>query len=320
MNETIELFSPGSLGTCWYGKYHYMEPWAGCEHACPYCYARSRKAVKNTLSAKGTVFSRPVTLMPENELLAAIQKKTGSGEIDILKLSRYTDIFSPAFVENGLSFKILKILVESKVRRIIITTKGVPDEKIISLMAENGKKFSYNAAARPSSVLTGSPLACFDSGLKSLDARMKAAARIAASGVQTTVHMDPFVAGIDDTDAALGTFLDLLQELKLNRVMFSYLLFSAGIMETMRGALKPDTLESILADYDFQGTHRVLPGQDDTESQSLKNEIIKASVEKTAGELDKRGFEFVLCSLKSVRGLDATKYKRNMICNGTFYA
>lgn len=320
MKETIQLFSPGPLGTCWYGKYHYLEPWVGCEHACPYCYARSRNVVNNTLSEKQTQFNKPVPLYPEETLLKLIKEKADSGEINILKLSRYTDIFTPSFVENGLSFKILNILAKSKINRIIITSKGLPDEKIIKLMADNKDKFSYNAAARPSADLKDSPLRPFDANLKPLNLRMEAAAKVAASGVKTAIHLDPFVAGYDDTDEALNTFFDMLKKLKLNRVMFSYLLLSEGIMGSMRQALGKDFLDKLANDYNFVGTHTVLPNQEDTASQSLKNEIIKKSVEKTAGELDKREFEFVLCSLKSVRGLDVTKYKRNMICDGTFYA
>ncbi|HNW43952.1 MAG TPA: hypothetical protein PKI19_05555 [Elusimicrobiales bacterium] len=320
MTEKIQLFSPGALGTCWYGKYHYLEPWAGCGHNCPYCYARSRAAVSNTLSGLGTAFNKPVALLPEKELLSEISRQANSGKINILKLCRYTDIFTPQFVSSGLALKILDILSASKVSRVIITTKGLPDRKLLNLMSSRKEKFSYNAAARPSGLRKASPLAEFDAALKPLRDRMAAAAELAAAGVQTTIHMDPFVAGIDDETETLETFLDLLRDLKLNRVMFSYLLFSEGIMGTMRAAVAPDALKKIMSDYDFSAGHKVLPGQEDSVSQSLRNEIIRASVEKTAGALDRRGFEFVLCSLKSVRGLDATKYKRNMICDGKFYA
>jgi len=320
MQEKIQLFSPGSLGTCWYGKYHYLEPWAGCAHACPYCYARSRAAVNNTLAGLGATFDRPAPLMEERRLLEEIAREASSGRISILKLCRYTDIFSPGFVENGLALKILDILSSSKINRIIITSKGLPDRKLIDLISARKEKFSYNAAARPSAALKGSPLAAFDAHLKPLDDRLRAAAELCAAGVQTTIHLDPFVAGIDDSGEALGAMLGRLKELGLNRVMFSYLLFSGGIMAPMAEAIGKPALDRILADYDLSGTHKVLPGQEDTASQSLKNDVIKASVEKTAAELDRLGFDFVLCSLKSVRGLDVRKYKRNMICDGKFYA
>lgn len=318
--EKIELFSPGALGTCWYGKYHYLEPWAGCGHACPYCYARSRAPVRNSLASLHTVFERPAPLMEEKALLAAIKERAESGEISILKLCRYTDIFTPEFVKNGLSFKVLDLLSASRVKRIIITTKGLPDGELIRLMSERREKFSYNAAARPSALAAGSPLARFDAGLAPLQPRLEAAAALAAAGVQTTVHLDPFVAGYDDAGDALPPFLDRLQALKLDRVMFSYLLFSPGMMEAMRACVPQEHLGRILADYDMETGHTVLPGNEDSVSHSLRNEVIRASVERTAAELDRRGFEFVLCGLKSVRGLDARKYRKNMICDGKFYA
>lgn len=320
MEETIELFSKGPLGTCWYGKYHYMEPWTGCEHSCPYCYARSRNVVRNTLKQKNTAFDRPVPLYPEDELLERVRNTANSGEIGILKLSRYTDILTPCFVENGLSYKLLEILAESKINRIILTTKGLPDEKLIQLFAEKKEKFSYNLAVRPSAALPSAPLHCLDKNLKPLPDRLDAAAKISASGVKTTIHLDPLVAGIDDTPEALESFMDMLKERNLNRVMFSYLLFSSGMMPSMEESVPHELLERIKADYDFSKTRSVLPGQEDTASQPLKNEAIKASAEKVANALDSRGFDFVLCSLKSIKGFDHTKYKRKMICDGTFYA
>ncbi|MCR4820286.1 MAG: hypothetical protein K5838_04080 [Elusimicrobiales bacterium] len=320
MSETIELFSKGPLGTCWYGKYHYMEPWTGCEHSCPYCYARSRKIVLNTLEEKKTQFNRPVPLFPEEELLRRIKEKADSGEIDILKLSRYTDIFTPSFAGNGLSYQVIKTLAESKIRRIIITTKGIPDEQSLQLMEKYKEKFSYNEAVRPSAALNPAPLESLDRGLKKLSDRLDAAARLNAAGVKTTIHLDPMVAGIDDSEEAITAFLDMLRERRLNRVMFSYLLFSSGMMPAMKEAMPAELLKKIMADYDFTGTRSVLPGQEDTASQALKNEAIKASAEKMADALNSRGFEFVLCSLKSVKGFNHNKYKKNMICDGTFYA
>ncbi|KKU12116.1 MAG: hypothetical protein UX17_C0056G0002 [Parcubacteria group bacterium GW2011_GWC2_45_7] len=156
--ETLELFVPGCIGTCWYGKYHYMEPWAGCAHDCPYCYARFRSPVKNSVKNLGASFNGPRPLFPEAELLDRIEKEANSGKINILKLCRFTDMFTPEFVENGLAFKVLSVLVKSKVKRIIITTKGLPDAKLLGLIAANPEKFSYNAAVRPSAINKNNPL------------------------------------------------------------------------------------------------------------------------------------------------------------------
>lgn len=313
---SLELFSPGSLGTCWYGRYHYLEPWAGCDHACPYCYARSRTTVQDALAALETPFEHPKPLFDRPELLRKIAEEAESGQIDTVKLCRYTDILTPRFVADGLSYEILRILAESKVRRLILTTKGVPDAPIRELLQRHKEKFSYNAAARP-----GRPgLAGFEAGLAPREERLQAAAELNRAGVQTTIHMDPFVAGSDDRDEALLPFLDDLRRLGLNRVMFSYLLLSEPIMASVQEALTPEALQDLLARYDMQAPRQVLPRQEDTVSHSLRHESLKESVEKVATVLTERGFEFVLCSLKSVRGLDARKFPRAMLCDGKFYA
>lgn len=258
--------------------------------------------------------------MPEASLLEQIEKTANSGEISVLKLSRYTDIFTPLFVQNGLAYKVLEILAKSKIKRIIITTKGIPCEKTLELLAKYKEKFSYNAAARPSAALAPAPLHCLDKNLLPLNKRLDAAAKLALAGLKVSIHMDPMVANIDDTKPALDKFFNLLKDKKLNRVMFSYLLFSEGMLSAMKEAMPEELLSKIMADYDFSGSRSVLPNQEDTSSQALKNEIIKGSVIKVADELERRGFDFVLCSLKSVKGFDRTRYKKNMICDGTFYA
>ena len=316
----VELFSPGSLGTCWYGKYHYLEPWVGCEHNCPYCYSRSRISVRESLRKHGTKFDCPIPLLPPEQLLRAIDKEANSGLINIVKLSRYTDIFTPQFVQNGLSHAILEVLAKSKVKRIIITTKGLPSSEIIRLMTDNAAKFSYNAAFRPSGLLPESPLAAFDSHLNPIEERLQAAQQIQSGGCLTTIHCDPFVAGIDDAPEALYPFLELLKKYHLNRVMWSYLLFSPGIMEEVRRAVPAADLDKILSRYNTETGRQVLPNQEDTISWAQNNETALKSVDTVAQALIAGGFQFVLCSLKSIKGLDLSKYPRTMLCDGKFYA
>lgn len=314
MTEKLELFTKGCLGTCWYGKYHYLEPWAGCGHDCPYCYARFRGQVKDKLAELGTTFEKPKPLFPEEELLRRIKETANSGEIGILKLCRFTDIFTPEFVKNGLALKVLRTLVGSKVSRIIITTKGLPDQALIELISANPKKFSYNAAARPLSEVV------FEKNLAPLEARLAAAARISAAGVRTTVHMDPFVAGFDDQEKPLKEFLGGLKALGLNRVMFSYLLINEEMLGSLAGALAPALLAAVKSVYDIGSSKQYLPGQENTNYWAIKPEVKRASVEQTAALLDAMGFEFVLCSLKNTPGLDTTKFKGTKLCDGKFYA
>jgi DNA repair photolyase len=314
--KEIELFTPGCLGTCWYGKYHYFEPWAGCGHDCPYCYARFRAPVKASLSRLGTPFEEPRTLYPEEELLRRTAERAASGEISILKLCRYTDIFTPSFVGSGLSLKLLDALTgpASRISRVIITTKGLPDKDIIDLIRSRPAKFSYNAAVRPGTAVS------FDRALLPAGERLAAAAAIQAGGVLTTVHMDPFVPGFDDESAALKPFLEGLKKLGLNRVMFSYLLLSGEMAAPLEKELPPAVFAALKDNYDLAESRQYLPRQADTVYWAIRPEVKRASVEKTAAMLNDMGFDFVLCSLKNTPGLDTTKFKGTKLCDGKFYA
>ena len=319
--EKVDLFAPGSLGTCWYGKYHYMEPWVGCGHSCPYCYARSRRSVHNSLEELHGEFARPTLQMPRQQLLEAIEKGVNSGEMHILKLCRFTDIFTPGYVADGLSYEIMEILAKSKLDRVIITTKGVPDGRTIELLAANPKMFSYNVAVHPAGMWADSPIKGLDAHLLDTVKRLEAAAEVKKGGALTTVHLDPFVAAIDDDPRALTPFLAELKRLGLNRVMWSYLLLSGGITASMSEALAPEVWQELQDRYDLLGARQILPTQDDTVSYATKEPIFLESVDKVYNALKEGGFEFVICSLKNVETLkNLKKYPLKTFCNGTFYA
>ncbi len=311
--KKISLFSKGCLGTCWYGKYHYMEPWAGCSNDCFYCYARFRKNVSLSLKEKRTSFEKPVPLFEPGLLLKKIKRETFSGRIKILKLCRFTDIFAQEFVENGLTAEILSILAASKVERIIITTKGLPSPEIEGIIAAYPAKFSYNFAIRPRNNLR------LEAAAPPLEERIYAASRIASYGVRTTAHLDPFAAGFDD-GACLERLLAKLSKAKVKRAMFSYLLLSPEIIDCLERRSGPALTKRLVALYDTGVSRKYLPGQQDTIYFSLKPEAKKISVSKTAAALEKAGFDFVLCSLKSGAGAVACGVKRERLCDGTFYA
>jgi DNA repair photolyase len=312
--ENVELFAKGCLGTCWYGKYHYLEPWVGCGHNCPYCYGRFRSAVIHTLTKLQAKFTSPKPLYPPDELLQKIHTSANFGEINILKLCRYTDIFTPPFVKNGLSEEILRILAYSKVSRIIITTKGLPSDSIVKLITSHASKFSYNAAAKPITAAT------LERTLTDLDARLETASRIGRSGVLTTIHMDPFLPGFDDKTEALKPFLDKLGSLGLKRIMFSYLLLSNKIAQSIGQSIDSAVFDRIQSLYDTDLARRCLPSQEETEYWSLKAHEKHKSVEKTAALLEEMGFNYVLCSVKNTPGFDFSGLKRSRLCDGNFYA
>jgi len=215
--NVIRLIEPGFLKACWHGKYHYLEPWIGCEHDCLYCYGRSRQVVNDSLVYYQTVFNRPLTLYTPEILLEKMRQAIKKNKVKILKLSRYTDIFIPKFVHNGFTYALLNELCQSSVKRIIMTTKGIPNEEIVSLIKKYSDKFSYNAVIKPQCEYLLEP------NTPTNEEKLKILSELDQAGLQCTVHMDPLVFGLSMTKEDWYNFLKQIQSFGLNRIIFSYL-------------------------------------------------------------------------------------------------
>jgi DNA repair photolyase len=312
--KSLELATPGCLGTCWYGKYHYVEPWVGCEHDCHYCYARYRSNVVAALAERQTTFCRPRPFYPPDELIARLRQRLSKGDIHIVKLSRFTDPLQPEFVESGLAAEVLETLALSPAERIIITTKGIPDDRILELMARHCAKFSYNAVAKPDSGVY------LENCAPPVEERLRAAVAVQRSGVRTTIHMDPLAPGLEDDPAELEKFLNNLKSLGLNRVMFSLLLLSDEMVADVATRLCQPECERLLAGFDRASERQYLKNQSDTCYFAARPDAARRCIEIVSSKLRELSFEFVLCSLKNVG--EGFKVDRNECprCDGTFYA
>lgn len=310
----MELFAPGCLGTCWYGRYHYMEPWVGCEHDCDYCYARYRSVVSRSLAERATTFDRPVPILEPDLLDKTIRNRLSVGDIEILKLSRFTDVFGTTLLGEGLAYRVLRAVVESPVRRVIITTKGVPDSRTLALIADHKDRFSYNVVAKPASSLT------FEKRVPPVAARLAVAQELQHRGVLTTVHMDPLVPGFEDAPAEVDRFLDTLRGLGLSRVMFSLLLLCDPMVEDLRRRAGSATADNILSLCDRSDIQQYLPDQAETASFSFRPEVQRSCVETIARALKAGRFAYVLCSLKNTQALTDIDPALCPPCDGSFYA
>lgn len=309
----FELISDGCLGTCWYGKYHYIEPWVGCEFNCAYCYARFRTPVTKKLETLNTHFLKPVPLMDGDLLLKTLAKQIVERKVEIAKLSRYTDVFSPSMVKNGFSYQVFRTILESPVKRVILTTKGVPDNRIMDLFVEYKHRISYNLAVKP---ITAFP---FEGDVPPLTDRLEAASEMSRRGIQTTVHMDPIVVGVEDREELLVNFLNLLQKYRLNRVMFSYLLVNDQILSVLKERFGEGVASRLLTMFE-EKPRQMLPSEEETSYISYKQKLKKDSIEKISRILRERNFEFVLCSLKSGKGKLQLNTSECPLCDGEFYA
>lgn len=310
------FFVPGCLGTCWYGKYHYLEPFTGCQHDCVYCYAKGRNDVLKKLAQLGNCFADPQIGMSEEAALAAMKKQIDSDpKIHTIKLSRFTDILCKKFVDNGYSYKVLKLLCDHpQIKRIIITTKGIPNEQILDLIKKYPQKFSYSAAIKPAASI------CMETNVPSREERIRYAAEIKKAGALVTIHMDPLIVGYEDTEEVLRPFFQALKDAGLNRVMFSYLLYDYTIAKNIIAKFGEEFFTKLKENY-LHNDRQILPNQSDTVSYALKHEVKLESVKRISALMREYGFDFVVCGLKSSEKDDVADLKKHShVCDGKFYA
>ncbi len=98
--------------------------------------------------------------------------------------------------------------------------------------------------------------------------------------------------------------------------MFSYLLVNAPILDEMRREFGAEFVSRMSAQF-TDSEIQMLPRQRDTFYASLKPEVKAASVRAISALLTQKGFDFVLCSLKS--GSNAADCG-SRLCDGSFYA
>lgn len=310
------FFVPGCLGTCWYGNYHYLEPFTGCQHDCVYCYAKGRSDVTTRLADLHCPFTDPQIGMPRQEALAAMKKEIEADpKIHTIKLSRYTDIFCKKFVDDGYSLDVLTLLAtHPQIKRIIITTKGVPNDAIMDLIRKYPAKFSYSAAIKPQAAI------CMETNVPPREERIRRAAQAQQAGALVTVHMDPLIAGVEDTEEVLRPFLASLKEAGLKRVMFSYLLYDYTIAKNIVEKFGQDFFSKLKENY-LHDDRQLLPNQTETAYYALKHEVKLESIKRVAALLKEYGFDFVVCGLKSSDKDDIVSVKSFCpVCNGKFYA
>ncbi|MBF0312527.1 MAG: hypothetical protein HQK50_16535 [Oligoflexia bacterium] len=319
MSNEVALISEGFLGSCWYGNYHYLEPWIGCNNDCIYCYARARGTVKNSLERfQDKAFAHPRPLYSDHEeLCTKIKSEISKHTAKTLKLCRYTDFFTPSMQQENLPAKILQtICEETSVQRIIITTKCCPDQNSIEIMKRFPEHFSMNLALLPREDHLLMPSLKMDEALE--QKMLTTAKMIQDLGVKTTIHLDPISFSVISKSAQWESFLAKIRSAGLSRVMFSYLVLDPNIMEEISKTISKDYSEELFSLFDF--TKAFDYDYTDESLWYMKQEIRQQHLEMISSLLTKLEFDFTLCSLKSAKGGVDAKKAACRVCNGDFYA
>jgi DNA repair photolyase len=153
-----------------------------------------------------------------------------------------------------------------------------------------------------------------------LKKRLDGAAKAQEAGAKVTIHLDPIVSGIEDTEELLAEFFKDLESRNLKRIMFSYLLLSEDIIANMKKTIDPVTMEKILSVYELDDSIQCLPTQTETRYYFLTPAARNESASRISSLLNKMGFDFVLCSIKNDPNSMDLGEKACPSCDGSFYA
>jgi DNA repair photolyase len=211
--------------------YWSINPYVGCAFGCAYCYARfTHRYVVDRTPLEGTeplppwlAFERQVIVKRNAPQVLRDTLRHGSDRLqglikgETLVLGTATDPYQPAERRFRITRGILEVLAEHGNMRIVIFTKGPLVTRDIDLLTR---------IARNSKIIVQVSLITADRDLArrleprspTPDARLKAAGRLAAAGVDVGINVAPVLPGITDDPASLDALCSRVAAVGVKRV------------------------------------------------------------------------------------------------------
>jgi DNA repair photolyase len=171
-----------------------VNPYRGCEHGCPYCYARPSHEYQEL--SPGLDFERVLLVKRRAPQLLreALARPGWSGEV--VALSGITDPYQPVERELGITRGCLAVLAEAR-NPTVIVTKSALVERDSDHLAELA---AHHAAGVWISLTTRDPALARDLEPRATapHRRLEAIANLAAAGVPVGVLAAPIIPGLTD--------------------------------------------------------------------------------------------------------------------------
>lgn len=187
-----------------------INPYIGCQHGCHYCYATYMKKFTNHQEPWGE-FVDIKTNAPE-QLTKDIRKARDGNQI---LLSSVTDPYQPIEKETELTRKILKKL-KNTFYDINILTKGNLIQRDFDLIKEFGDKITVGFTIN---FLDESDREVWEPRASPIKERTRLIKKLSEVGVDTYVHVGPYLEDITDLEAIareLDSFVNEIQIENLN--------------------------------------------------------------------------------------------------------
>ena len=176
-------------GSGFLDSYDYsLNPFVGCTLACVYCYAGNFSPTPQMKRDWGNW-----VIVKENAI--ELMRKVRPGRLDgrAVYMSSVTDAYQPAERRLRLTRGILDELTERHIPRLVVQTRSplvTRDIDLFKRIEERGGRVQVNLTVTTDDEEIRR---AFEPGCPSGPARMKAAATIAASGIQTAITLTPLL-------------------------------------------------------------------------------------------------------------------------------
>lgn len=199
-----------------------LNPYAGCFHACRYCYAPNYTPYREVSQNWGEV-----VYIKEN-IVEVLSREVGSKKRGVVGVSTITDPYQPVEKKELLTRKSIEVLLLNGFH-VSVQTKSDLVLRDLDLLS-----------GRPVSVDVGFTIITVRDGLSRKvepyapppSRRIKALREIAEAGIETWVFLGPIIPGFNDNAELLEEVVAVAGETK-SELVFDYLRVKPGIAERL---------------------------------------------------------------------------------------
>ncbi len=176
-----------------------LNPYAGCYHACIYCYAREFTKMRNIAKRWGNVIAVKINIVD------VLRKEIEKAERGIVGIGTITDAYQPIEAVYKLTRRCIEALL-TRGFHVSIQTKSSLITRDLEILA-----------SRPGLVDVGFTITTLDSSTARLleprapspHERVAALERVASAGIETWVFLGPIVPGYNDDPGSIEQVIEI---------------------------------------------------------------------------------------------------------------
>lgn len=186
-----------------------INPYTGCEHGCEYCYATFMKKYTNSPEPWGDFVEVKVNARQvlDRDLM---KKEKGS-----ILLSSVTDPYQPVERDYRITRDILKRLSNTEFPVNILTKSDIILEDIGVLKDFNRGRISVGFTVN---FLNERDREIWEPGAPQISKRIEALKEVSESGINSYVHIGPYLEGITNIEAIVSEVNSWVSELQIEDI------------------------------------------------------------------------------------------------------